>query len=209
MKELTMFYVILGVIAAYLLGSIPTAYIFGKVFKNIDIREHGSGNVGATNTFRTIGKIPALIVLLIDSAKGLLAVTVIPMFLEKMLTQPISSYSVNIFVLLGAAAITGHVWPVFLSFKGGKGVATTAGVMLGLSPVIFVTCFIVWLAAFLAWRYVSLASVITATALPVVTLIFSKDIFMIFFTSVICFVGVFKHRSNIKRLFQGTEKKLI
>ncbi|HPS20148.1 MAG TPA: glycerol-3-phosphate 1-O-acyltransferase PlsY [Candidatus Omnitrophota bacterium] len=203
-----MLYVIIGVIAAYFLGSIPTGYIFGKVLKKIDIRECGSGNVGATNTFRSVGKIPGIIVLVIDFLKGYVAVTVLPMFVQQFFTERDLSAE-YIFILFGAAAISGHIWTVFLNFKGGKGVATTAGVMAGLAPLILLLSFVCWLVIFVIFRYVSLASIIAAITLPFFAVIFQKSIMFVLFASILCIVGVYKHRANIKRLFNGEEKRLL
>jgi acyl phosphate:glycerol-3-phosphate acyltransferase len=202
-----MIYFLGGLIAAYLLGSIPTAYIFGKLLKNIDIREYGSGNVGATNVFRSVGKIPGIIVLLLDLLKGLAAVTLIPMFLEKLSTTTVESSSFCI--ALGAAVIAGHVWTVFLRFKGGKGVATTAGVMAGLSPWLLLASFIVWVVVFGVWKYVSLASISASTSLPIFAVIGGESFYFILFCAVLCTVGVFGHRSNIRRLIRGEEKKIL
>ena len=202
-----MVFVILSVVAAYLLGAIPTAYIFGKVLKGIDIREHGSGNVGATNVFRTVGKAPGIVVFIIDFMKGFLAVTLIPVLLGEI--APEASIQPYLYILLGAAAICGHIWTVFLKFKGGKGVATTAGVMSGLSPAIFGLGLLVWVAIFAIWRYVSLASIAAATSLPILAVILGKDLSFIIFCSVLCVIGIFSHRSNIQRLIKGKEKKIV
>ncbi len=195
--------IILAILLAYLLGSVPTAFIFGKLFRGIDIREHGSGNVGATNIARTLGKGYGIIVLLLDFLKGFLAVTVLPMMIFKSAQTP-----EIIYILLGSSAIAGHIWTIFLKFKGGKGVATTAGVMVGLGPVILLSCFIIWVIIFAIWRYVSLASIIAAIFLPVFAVITGRDISFIIFCAILCLVGVYMHRGNIKRLIQGTENKL-
>ncbi|MGB2631232.1 MAG: glycerol-3-phosphate 1-O-acyltransferase PlsY [Candidatus Omnitrophota bacterium] len=201
-----MIYIIFAVLAAYLLGSFPTAYVFGKVLKNIDIREHGSGNVGATNVFRVIGKTPGIIALVIDFAKGLVAVTVLPAVLVNLMPGELPSY---VYILLGTAAIAGHIWTIFLRFKGGKGVATTAGVMAGLAPVLFAVCLSVWVFFFAVWRYVSVASIAAAVSLPFFAMVFGKDLSFVIFCSAICMVGAYSHRSNIKRLLNGEEKKLL
>jgi len=197
-----------AVILAYLIGSIPTGYIFGKVLMGIDIREHGSGNVGATNVFRTIGKIPAFAVLAIDFAKGFIAVTLLPFIFAHVFRCPLNDSTINWYILMGAAAIMGHIWTVFLEFRGGKGVATTAGVLAGLSVVLFCTALAVWVIVFVVWRYVSLASISAATALPVLSVAFNKDVYFVVFCSIFCLLGVITHRSNIRRLLQGKEKKL-
>ncbi|MFQ5952618.1 MAG: glycerol-3-phosphate 1-O-acyltransferase PlsY [Candidatus Omnitrophota bacterium] len=202
-----MIYVILAAIAAYFLGAIPTGYIFGRVLKNIDIREHGSGNVGATNVFRTVGKVPGIIVLAIDVLKGFLAVTVLPLCVKTIFPDVLlPAYT---YILLGVSVIAGHIWTVFLKFKGGKGVATTAGVMAGLAPLILAGSFLVWVVVFAIWRYVSLASICAATALPIFAVISGRDLSFVIFCAVLCLVGVYSHRSNILRLIRGKEKKLL
>ena len=202
-----MIYFLGGLIIAYFLGSIPTAYIFGKLLKNIDIREYGSGNVGATNVFRTVGKIPGIVVLLLDFLKGFTAVILIPIILERVLPTAAEHFFFVIF--LGVSVISGHIWTVFLRFKGGKGVATTAGVMLGLSPWLLLAAFVVWVIVFSAWKYVSLASIIAATSLPIFAAIAGENFYFILFCAVLCIVGVFGHRSNIKRLIRGEERKIL
>lgn len=203
-----MFYVTGSVLLAYLIGSIPTGYIFGKVLKGIDIREYGSGNVGATNVFRSVGKVPGIIVLVLDLVKGLVAVTLIPYLVRLVFTEPAVYGSVYL-ISLGAAAIVGHIWTCFLRFRGGKGVATTAGVMIGLYPVVFFIGLAVWVIFVLIWKYVSLASIAAAVSLPVIALIMGKDIATIVFFSILAILGTYSHRANIKRLLQGTESKIV
>jgi glycerol-3-phosphate acyltransferase PlsY len=203
-----MIYITIAIIIAYLIGAIPTGYIFARAMKGIDIRQHGSGNVGATNVVRTVGMIPGIIVLILDLLKGVIAVVVLPVFLFKFSPDAVES-GMLIRILLGAAAISGHVWPCFLKFKGGKGVATTAGVMIGLSPGIFLGCFGIWIIIFAIWKYVSLASIIAAIALPVFSVVSGQKIEFTVFCATLCVVGVYVHRSNIKRLIQGTESKVI
>jgi len=204
-----MIYIILAIILAYLLGSIPTAYIFGKILKGIDIRRHGSGNVGATNVFRTVGKVSGIIVLVIDFLKGFIAVTLLPFYLQKFLPEPIASYPFNIVIFLGAAAVCGHIWTVFLGFKGGKGVATMAGVVAGLSAAVLFSCLGVWILVFAIWRYVSLASIVVAVILPIFAIASGGDLYFLIFCAIFSIIGIYRHRENIKRLIQGTEKKLL
>jgi glycerol-3-phosphate acyltransferase PlsY len=203
-----MIYAVLAVVIAYLIGSIPTAYIFGKVLKGFDIRQHGSGNVGATNVFRTIGKIPGIIVLVIDFLKGAVVVTLLPLALKKLFPGTSIPYE-DIYIFLGAAAIAGHIWTVFLRFKGGKGVATTAGVMVGLFPVIFLIGLVVWVVVFAIWKYVSLASIAAAVSLPILAVLTGKDLKIVLFMAILCMVGIYGHRDNIKRLIQGKENKIV
>ncbi|NQT33031.1 MAG: glycerol-3-phosphate 1-O-acyltransferase PlsY [Candidatus Omnitrophica bacterium] len=202
-------YVILSVIAAYLIGSIPTAYIFGRMLKGVDIREYGSGNVGATNVARVIGKGPGIVVFIIDFLKGFSAVALIPLAFNRIAPDAIEAASNYIFILAGAAAIAGHIWTVFLKFKGGKGVSTTLGVMAALSPAIFLGCILVWVVVFSVWRYVSLASISVAVSLPILAVFMNESLSFIMFCAALCLVSVYAHRSNIKRLIQGTESRIV
>jgi acyl phosphate:glycerol-3-phosphate acyltransferase len=203
-----MVFALIAIIVSYLIGSIPTAYIFGKMLKGIDIRQYGSGNVGATNVFRTVGKIPGIAVLVLDYLKGFVVVVLLPQAVHMVTSDPIAEQSI-FYISLGAAAIVGHIWTCFLGFRGGKGVATTAGVMTGLYPGIFLTGFVIWSVVFFAWKYVSLASIAAAVSLPVLAVVFRKDLTTVIFMSILCMVGTYSHRANIKRLIQGTESKII
>jgi acyl phosphate:glycerol-3-phosphate acyltransferase len=203
-----MTYIIVAVFLAYLMGSIPTGYIFGKVLKKIDIREHGSGNVGATNVFRVVGKVPGFIVLILDFLKGLLAVVFIPVLMNEVFGT-LDCSTVNAIIAIGMAAVAGHIWTIFLKFKGGKGVATSAGIMVGIAPMIMLSALIVWIAIFAIWKYVSLSSISAATTLPIFAVAYGKNLSLIIFCSIICLVGLFSHRTNIKRLIQGEEKRII
>ena len=199
------FVLLSGLISAYLIGSIPTAYILGRLIKGIDIRRFGSGNIGATNTFRVMGKAPGLVVLAIDILKGFICVSYIAdLFLYISPAARPELYK----VLVGLATITGHNWTVFLKFKGGKGVATSAGVVIGLIPKIFWFGFSVWLIVFALTGFVSLASIIASVSIPVFTLIFGEPTEIIVFMSLLCLAIVYKHRSNIQRLKSGEEKRI-
>ena len=204
-----MIYLVLSLLISYLIGAIPTGYIYGKVFKGIDIRAYGSGNIGATNIFRTVGKAAGIGIFFLDALKGVIAVTLVPSVMGKIFPEcPVAGYS-YVVILMGLAAISGHIWTCFLKFKGGKGVATTAGVIIGLAPTVFVTCFIVWVIVFSVWKYVSLASISAAAVLPVVAIIFGKGLDFIIFCALLSMLGVFSHRSNIKRLLKGTETPMV
>jgi len=200
--------VILAVICAYLVGAIPFAYIFGKLIGGIDVREHGSGNVGATNIARTIGKGPGVAVFVLDLLKGTVAVTLIPAIFGRVFPGFMEGRQYAL-ILLGGAAIAGHIWTVFLNFKGGKGVSTTAGVMVGLDPVIFVCAMVIWAVVFFVWKYVSVASIAAAVALPLLAVLTGKDFSFTLFCAVLCMVGVYAHRGNIKRLINGTETRIV
>ncbi|MFH1847349.1 MAG: glycerol-3-phosphate 1-O-acyltransferase PlsY [Candidatus Omnitrophota bacterium] len=202
-----MIYIIAAFAAAYVIGSFPSAYVAGKLFKGIDIRKHGSGNVGATNVVRVVGKVPGIIVFIIDLLKGTFCVIVIPSVLIRVFPAVNGKYSL-VCILLGAIVVSGHIWTVFLRFKGGKGVATTAGVMAGLAPEILGMGLLIWIIVFFLWRYVSLASILAAVSLPILAIFLGKSLEFIIFTSMLCVVGLFGHRGNIRRLLQGTEAKV-
>ena len=198
-----MFYIL--IIFSYLLGSIPTAYIFGKLIKQVDIRDFGSGNVGATNALRVLGTRMGLTTMLIDIAKGVTAVV-----LCKILIQDSTDLMI---IICGLSAIIGHIFTIFLKFKGGKGVATSAGVFAAICPIPFFIAFSVFL--FLVWmsKYVSLGSISAAFTLFVVELIINinnkfaeKEI--LGFVSIIALFIIIKHKANIKRLLAGNENKI-
>jgi len=199
------FILFLGFASAYIIGSIPTAYIFGRVLKGIDIREYGSGNTGATNVFRVIGKAPGIIVLIIDVIKGLVSATYLAsgfLYLAPV-TRP-DLYR----ILVGLSAIAGHNWTLFLKFKGGKGVATSAGVVIGLIPKIFWLGFVVWLITFFITGFVSLGSIVAAISVPIFTLAFGEPAEIVIFMCLLCLIIVYKHKSNIRRLARGEEKRI-
>lgn len=197
---------LLAVIASsYLLGSIPTSYIFGKLFKGVDIREHGSGNVGATNVYRVVGKLPGFIVLALDLAKGLIPVTLFSGFL---LNRGAGFDRETIQVFLGASVIAGHIWTIFLRFKGGKGVATAAGVVLGIEPKFLILALLIWIIVFVIIRYVSTSSICSALSIPVIFALSGASSKLVIFTAVISFIIIYRHRPNIERLIRGEEKKI-
>jgi glycerol-3-phosphate acyltransferase PlsY len=199
------FMLFLGLFIAYLIGSVPTGYIFGRLLKGVDIRQFGSGNTGATNTFRVIGRLPGLTVLAIDILKGFVCVTYVAGFF--MYVSPVPRPELYM-VLVGLAAIAGHNWTIFLRFKGGKGVATSAGVIMGLVPGIFWLGFLVWVTVFSVTGYISLASIIASMSVPLLTLVFNEPTEIVIFMSALCIVIVYRHRSNIRRLKQGEEKRM-
>ncbi len=193
---------IISAVLAYLLGSIPTAVWYGKIFHGIDIRDFGSGNAGATNSLRTLGKKAGIIVLIIDFLKGMLAVT-----LFSMIYPQIQEWSI---LVSGVLVILGHIFPIFAQFRGGKGVATAMGVLVGLMPMAALGCFIVFLLIVLLTKYVSLGSIIGALAFPLqITFIYATDNYpLIVFSWVVFLILTIMHRQNIKRLLSGTENKL-
>lgn len=197
---------ILAIFCSYLLGSIPTAFIFGKLYKNIDIRLHGSKNIGATNVFRVLGKGPGIIVLVLDIIKGTLAILLIAQFFKiKMISQ---------IILLAVAVVSGHNWTIFLKFKGGKGVATSLGVLIGLAvkisvlrPVLIFTL-VMFILTFLLTSIVSLSSLVAAISMPIIMLISNQDFELIFLGAIFSIFVVIRHRPNIKRLLSGQESKV-
>lgn len=206
-----MLWIILATAISYLLGSIPNAYIFGRVFGGIDIRKAGSGNVGATNALRILGKRAGITVLLLDILKGFLAVILLGSIFSSRITV-ISQESLRI--ILGVACIIGHNWPLFLGFKGGKGIATSLGVMLALAigisglRAVLLALFLTWLGIFLMAKIVSLASVITAVALPLYLLLFKLPLSLILLGIVLSILVLWRHKANLMRLLQGKEPRL-
>lgn len=204
-----MFWIITGIIISYLVGSIPTAFIFGKI-KGIDIRKSGSGNIGATNALRILGKKIGISVLLIDILKGFFVVAFIgDVFISKSGFAP--GFMKIIFAL---AVIAGHNWTVFLNFKGGKGVATTLGALFGLASdlpglnIVLILAIFTWIIVFLVSRIVSLASISSGLSLPIYMMVFKQDKGIIALGVVLSIIVLSRHKSNIKRLFQGTEKRI-
>ena len=203
--------IILVLIVSYLIGSIPTALIAGKLQKKIDIREHGSGNAGATNVLRVLGWKTALIVLLIDMFKGFASVYwVVQIIPDVPGADTFAVYQ----ILSGFSAICGHIWTVFARFKGGKGVGTAAGVFLGLQPVPVLICLLVFIGIVYRTHYVSLGSMTAAVLLPVILLLqrFGFDRSMpvphIVIGVVLAILIVVTHKDNIRRLAEGTENKI-
>ncbi len=187
------------IIVSYLIGAIPFGLIFGRMFSSVDVRSVGSGNIGATNVLRAAGKKAAVLTLLADCMKGAL-----PVLAAKFLFQDDS-----IAGLSGAAAVLGHNFPVYLSFKGGKGVATGFGVILAVAPMIGLVCLITWLIAALLWHYSSLAAIVSFTMFPLITFLAYPGSKPLGLLSLFLFGMVYvRHRENIKRLIAGTEPKI-
>lgn len=189
----------LSFVSAYLLGSLSPSYLFGKWLKGIDLRQHGSGNVGATNAFRVLGKGPGTVTLLLDIGKGFLAVSPLSRFFEAAFTLPIPSLVYQI--LMGFFVISGHNWSLFLRFKGGKGVATSCGVFLGIAPSSLFWAMLVWLLVTLLTRNVGMGSLSGALFLPLVMLFLKEHPFKIFFAIVMVISTFYTHRSNIQKIF--------
>jgi glycerol-3-phosphate acyltransferase PlsY len=196
---------ILILFPCYLLGSIPSSYIMGKFLKGIDLRQHGSGNLGAANTFRVLGAKAAVPVLLFDIGKGFLAVKIVSTFGIGGILQILTGVLV---------VILGHNYSIFVKFSGGKGVGTTAGAFLAMAPVAVGICFVLWALILLVFRIVSVASMIAALILPVIILLTNHYLhsdthgYIVIMSIVMAALVVFKHRSNIKRLLEGTEPRI-
>ena len=195
-------------ILAYLLGSIPAAVWIGKWLHNIDVREHGSGNAGATNVIRVLGWKTGLPVLLIDLAKGWLA-TMMPLFLDS--AEPGTGTLTNLQIAAGLISITGHIFPLFAGFRGGKGVATMFGVLLALQPILTIGCLGVFLFVLLLTGIVSVSSMTAGIAFPILLFLFFDTPSLVFkiFSVLVAIALLLTHRKNIGRLLRGEEKKLI
>ncbi len=197
--------ILLVVVASYLVGSFPSSYIMGKLLRRIDLREHGSGNLGAANTFRVLGFWAALPVLLFDVGKGFVAVW----FLSRLGGPEIW------FALLAALAVVmGHNYSIFVRFSGGKGVGTTAGAFAALAPAALAMCVVLWVVTLLASRIVSIASMVSAVFLPFSILIANRSLgarthySVVILACVAAAVVLVKHRPNMRRLKEGTEKRI-
>ncbi|MEX0686287.1 MAG: glycerol-3-phosphate 1-O-acyltransferase PlsY [Balneolales bacterium] len=206
------------IVLSYLLGSVPTSLWMGKLYKGIDIREHGSGNAGATNTFRMLGWKAGLVVSLIDIAKGFTAAYYISQLGYYVGDVPtvISAWETDIFmrIISGSAAIVGHMYPLYANFKGGKGVITAAGMLYGIEPYSISIVLVFFAFVLFTTRYVSVASIIASIAYPISLLIFRYilgweiDGSLFVFSAAIAIIIVVKHKANIKRLLAGTENRI-
>jgi glycerol-3-phosphate acyltransferase PlsY len=193
---------------SYLLGSVATAVWTGKIFHGVDIREHGSGNAGATNVIRVLGWKTGIPVLLIDVLKGWVA-AMLPVFFN--LGGEGTALLTNYQIFAGLAAIAGHIFPVFAGFRGGKGVATIFGVLLAIHPLLTLSCMGVFLCVLLITGYVSVASMSAGVAFPVLMFLFfdTPSVFFKVFSIIVAIALIFTHRKNISRLIKGEETKFI
>ena len=197
--------------ASYITGSTPTSIIVGKIFKGIDIREHGSGNAGSTNVFRVLGWKPALIVVIVDVFKGWLPAAVYAMYLFQ--GQPIEDTGV-VQILCGFAAVLGHTYTMFAGFKGGKGVGTLGGMLLALFPIAVPLCLLVFAIVLMLTGYVSVGSMLASVSLPILLLILPPlglaqpaPLSLLVFSLLVPWFIIFTHRSNIARLRSGEENR--
>jgi glycerol-3-phosphate acyltransferase PlsY len=193
-------------VAAYLLGSIPTGYLVAKA-RGIDIRTVGSGNIGATNVFRTLGKPLGILVLVADGLKGFAACAwLADLIVQQFAVAPDKIECLKI--VAGICAVLGHNFTCWLKFKGGKGIATSAGVYFALAPLAAGIALGAWIIMFALSRYVSVASIAAAVALPVAVWLTQDSWFLGMVTTALGLLAIFKHKSNIQRLLNGTEKRV-
>jgi glycerol-3-phosphate acyltransferase PlsY len=211
---------VIVVLLSYIVGSIPTSVMLSKWMHGFDIREKGSGNAGGTNVFRVLGWKSGLFVILMDALKGVVATVFIArLFWDPTLPfynrTPFDDFTI-IQMICGGAAIIGHVWTVFAGFRGGKGIATGAGMLLGITPTEFIVVILVFGVVFYAFRYVSLGSIMAAIAFPLSLIVRHNILFdevhsyktLIFFSTGVALFLIYSHRANIKRLLEGTERKI-
>ena len=200
--------IIIVSVLAYFLGSIPSAVWIGKMFHNIDVREHGSGNAGATNVIRVLGWKTGIPVMIIDLVKGWTA-AMLPHFFHLAATD--SALLTNLQILTGVIAITGHIFPVFAGFRGGKGVATVFGVLFAIQPLLTICCLGVFLTVVLITGIVSVSSMSAGIAFPVLLFLFFDTPSLIFkiFSVIVAMALLITHRKNIGRLLRGEESRLI
>lgn len=196
---------ILSLLGAYLLGSIPSAVWIGKYFYNIDVREYGSGNAGATNTIRVLGKKAGIPVLIIDAVKGFGAVSIAAL-------SPYavgSNQYVNLQLVLGIASLVGHIFPIFASFRGGKGIATLLGITVAVNPLAALISIIIFLGMLIIFSYVSLGSITAAIAFPIIIIFILKvkTPALVLFAILVAIMVVITHQKNIERLLKKEEPK--
>lgn len=188
---------IIWIIVSYFVGNISTSYMIGKIISNIDIREHGSGNAGATNALRVLGVKAGIITLIGDMLKGMIVVLLAKYFGD-----------ISLALMCGLAVVIGHDFPVLFHFKGGKGIATSIGVFAILDPMVTIFSVIIGLILIIKTKYVSLGSIAGIALAPIIMLILQRPQEMIIYLSSVSLVTVYQHRANIKRLLNRTENKL-
>jgi acyl phosphate:glycerol-3-phosphate acyltransferase len=211
---------VIVVLLSYIVGSIPTSIILSKWRHGFDIRSKGSGNAGGTNVFRVLGWKSGIFVIVVDALKGVIATTVVArLFWDPTLPfynhTPFDDFTI-IQMICGGAAVIGHVWTMFAGFKGGKGIATGSGMLIGIAPTEFAVSIAVFLIILYAFKYVSLGSIVAAASFPLSLIIryniLSDEIHsyktLVFFSTGIALFLIYSHRANIKRLIEGTERKI-
>ena len=195
------------IVIAYLIGSIPTALIISRRFFGVDIRDYGSGNMGATNTFRVLGSRYGTIVMILDMMKGMAAVMLynfLPYYFHNELERT------NFMIGLGLSAVLGHIFPIFAGFRGGKGVATLFGMILAVQPIVAVSCVGVFILVLFLTRYVSLSSILAALCLPICVLwIWNEhEVMYRVFAILVAALVIFTHQKNIGRILRGVESRI-
>lgn len=197
------------ILISYILGSIPTSIIISRLWKGIDIRDYGSGNAGFTNVVRVLGWKPGIVVAIIDILKGYITAV----YISKIGFNSISLDYSLIQIIAGFSAITGHIWTIFARFKGGKGVLTALGMVIGLIPSAAIICVIIWGVIVYKWRYVSLGSITAGVVFPIIVslekyyLNSNISLYLLLFSFIMCILIIHTHRTNISRLLNGTENK--
>ncbi|WPQ67238.1 glycerol-3-phosphate 1-O-acyltransferase PlsY [Weissella paramesenteroides] len=196
---MTIFHFIISFVLAYLFGSIPSGYWIGKIFYKKNILELGSGNIGTTNTFRTLGTFPGVVVLILDLCKGILGASMATIW---------GSAPHWMFMVVGLGAISGHTFSIWIGFKGGKAVATSVGVLLLYSPVMFLAAVIAFITAILLTSMVSVGSMLGFTVVTLLSAFWLHDWFLATIALVLTVFVFYRHRSNVKRILNGTESKV-
>ena len=190
------------ILLSYLIGALPSSVWIGLRFFNTDVREHGSGNAGATNTFRVLGKPTGILVLILDVLKGWLAVT--------WLSHLAGNETVEFKLVLGLIAVVGHIFPIYIGFRGGKGIASLLGVIIAIHPYSALISISVFLISLLIWKFVSLSSILAAITFPLAILFYfnEKNEVLIIFSIMVTVLVLFTHKKNIERLFNKEETKV-
>ncbi|MCQ1234683.1 glycerol-3-phosphate 1-O-acyltransferase PlsY [Staphylococcus aureus] len=197
--------IIVMLLLSYLIGAFPSGFVIGKLFFKKDIRQFGSGNTGATNSFRVLGRPAGFLVTFLDIFKGFITVF-FPLWLPVHADGPISTFFTN-GLIVGLFAILGHVYPVYLKFQGGKAVATSAGVVLGVNPILLLILAIIFFIVLKIFKYVSLASIVAAICCVIGSLII-QDYILLVVSFLVSIILIIRHRSNIERIFRGEEPKI-
>ncbi|HCS9139244.1 TPA: glycerol-3-phosphate 1-O-acyltransferase PlsY [Staphylococcus aureus] len=197
--------IIVMLLLSYLIGAFPSGFVIGKLFFKKDIRQFGSGNTGATNSFRVLGRPAGFLVTFLDIFKGFITVF-FPLWLPVHADGPISTFFTN-GLIVGLFAILGHVYPVYLKFQGGKAVATSAGVILGVNPILLLILAIIFFIVLKIFKYVSLASIVAAICCVIGSLII-QDYILLVVSFLVSIILIIRHRSNIARIFRGEEPKI-
>ncbi|HDA3471615.1 TPA: glycerol-3-phosphate 1-O-acyltransferase PlsY [Staphylococcus aureus] len=197
--------IIVMLLLSYLIGAFPSGFVIGKLFFKKDIRQFGSGNTGATNSFRVLGRPAGFLVTFLDIFKGFITVF-FPLWLPVHADGPISTFFTN-GLIVGLFAILGHVYPVYLKFQGGKAVATSGGVVLGVNPILLLILAIIFFIVLKIFKYVSLASIVAAICCVIGSLII-QDYILLVVSFLVSIILIIRHRSNIARIFRGEEPKI-